>query len=380
MPLSIDLVKSRRDLAQFIALPRHLYARQPGFVAPLDHDRRQLIDPRHSAFLTHGEAAYWIARVDGEAVGRVSAQVDHLAVGPMHDGVGCFGCLDAVDDPAIVAALLAQAESWLAARGKRVVRGPFLLSINGESGLLLSGQQEPPMVMMAWHPPYLAAHVVAAGYALAKVLNSYGFDSRGGDLADRLNRLRIDRRRQTFTIRDMPMERLAEDAEAGRRLFNESWSDNWGFVPVSESEMASMIKSFRMLLRREWGVFVEKNGIIVGFALFLPNVFEISADLGGAPSPLGWIRLAWRALRGRFRGGRGVLFGVAKDMVGTVAGAGVALVLIDELRRRAEKTGVQDLECGWILDDNHAMTSVVQWLGAKRTRRFGVFERTIESA
>ena len=138
-----------------------------------------------------------------------------------------------------------------------------------------------------------------------------------------------------------------------------------------------MIKSFRMLLRREWGVFVEKNGIIVGFALFLPNVFEISADLGGAPSPLGWIRLAWRALRGRFRGGRGVLFGVAKDMVGTVAGAGVALVLIDELRRRAEKTGVQDLECGWILDDNHAMTSVVQWLGAKRTRRFGVFERTI---
>jgi hypothetical protein len=376
----IETVASRRALAEFIALPRRLYASEPNYVAPLDHDRRQLLDPRRSAFMTHGEAAYWIARRGGRAVGRISAQIDHLATGPMHEGVGFFGCLDAEDDADTVATLLRAAESWLVERGKRVARGPFLLSINGESGLLLEGQAEPAMVMMPWHPSYLAGHLEKAGARLVKTLNSYSFDSRGAQLAERLERLGTERRRQAFTIRDMPTGRFAEDAEAGRLLFNEAWSANWGFVPVSREEMSSMIKAFRPLLRREWGVLVEQRGKLVGFALFLPNLFEISGDLGGAPSPIGWLKLGWRAMRGRFHGGRGVLFGVAKPMVGTVAGAGVALVLVDELRRRAEKTGVQDLECGWILDDNHAMTSVVRWLGAERTRRFGVFERTIDPA
>ena len=316
-------------------------------------------------------------RTPGRAV---SAQIDHLATAPMHEGIGFFGCLDAEDDAETVAALLRTAEAWLLARGKRIARGPFLLSINGESGLLLEGQGEPAMVMMPWHPAYLAAHLSRAGLRLVKALNSYSFDSRGAELSARLERLGIERRRLAFTIRDMPLDRLAEDAEAGRRLFNEAWAANWGFVPVSQAEMASMVKAFRPLLRREWGVFVESRGELVGFALFLPNVFEITGDLGGAPSALGWLKLGWRVMRAKFHGGRGVLFGVAKPMVGTVAGAGVALVLVDELRRRAEKTGVQDLECGWILDDNHAMTSVVQWLGAKRTRRFGVFERTIDPA
>ena len=184
-----------------------------------------------------------------------------------------------------------------------------------------------------------------------------------------------------FVIRAMDMGDLKADAEIGRRLFNASWAANWGFVPVSEVEMAAMIEAFRPLLRSDYGVFVERNGEAVGFALFLPNLFEVVGDLGGAPSVAGWIRLGWRTAphpwRHRFRGGRGVLFGVAEPLVGTVSGASVAMVLVDELARRAAKTNVQDLECGWILDDNYAMTSVVQWLGARLTRRFGVYEAPI---
>jgi hypothetical protein len=380
-PITLHPVETVRDLAAFIALPRRLYRHQPHYVAPLDHERRELLDPRKSSFHTHGESAYWIARRGGEAVGRISAQVDHLATGAMHEAVGFFGCLDALDDGAVVAALLGQAETWLASRGKTRLRGPFLLSINGESGLLIEGQEQPPMVLMPWHPAYLAGHLEAFGYRLAKTLNSYHFASAGSDLAERLARLGVDKRRRGYSIRAMDMRRLEADAEAGRRLFNAAWAGNWGFVPVSEVEMRAMIRAFRPLLRGDFGVFVEKDGEAVGFALFLPNLFEVVGDLGGAPSPLGWLKLLSRTapwpLRHRFRGGRGVLFGVAAPLVGTVAGAGVALVLVDELARRAVKTNVQDLECGWILDDNYAMTSVVQWLGAKLTRRFGVYESTI---
>jgi hypothetical protein len=379
MPVTIRPVVSKRELALFLALPRRIYADFPDYVAPLDHDRAQLIDPKRSAFWTHGEAAYWIAYdAADKPVGRISAQVDHLAIGPRHAGVGFFGCFDAIDDAEVVAALVDAARNHLAAKGKSLMRGPFTLSINAESGLLIEGFTAPPMVLMPWHPPYLRAHLEAAGCALVKTLNSYAFDRRGSDLAERLEKLGMARRRKGFAIRAMRMDHLAEDAELGRVLFNGSWAANWGFVPVSPAEMAAMIKAFKPLLKSDYGVFVEKNEEVVGFALFLPNVFEITGDLGGAPSPLGWLKLAWRGLTQRFVGGRAVLFGVAPRLVGSVSGASVSLILVDELMRRAAITGVQDLECGWILDDNYAMTSVVEWLGAQSTRRFGVFETSIQ--
>ncbi|GLS23023.1 DNA-binding protein [Labrys miyagiensis] len=379
MPSTIRPVSSKRDLAVFIALPRRIYADFPDFVAPLDHDRAQLIDPKKSAFWTHGEAAYWLAYdAENRPVGRISAQIDHLATGPQHEGAGFFGCLDAIDDAEVVAALVETARAFLAGKGKSLMRGPFTLSINAESGLLIEGFTAPPMVLMPWHPPYLRAHLEAAGCRLVKVLHSYAFDRRGSDLAERLEKLGMERRRRGFSVRSMRMDHLAEDAEFGRALFNGSWAANWGFVPVSPAEMAAMIKAFKPLLKSDYGVFVEKGDELVGFALFLPNVFEITGDLGGAPSPFGWLKLAWRGLTRRFTGGRAVLFGVAPRLVGSVSGASVSLILVDELMRRADITGVQDLECGWILDDNYAMTSVVEWLGAQSTRRFGVFEASIQ--
>ncbi|MDT3381504.1 hypothetical protein RNI52_29535 [Labrys neptuniae] len=380
MQVTVRPVSSKRELKQFLALPRRIYACYSDYVAPLDHDRAQLIDPARSAFWTHGEAAYWLA-YDGEgrAVGRISAQIDHLATGAQHEGIGFFGCLDAVDDEGVVVELVRIAAAYLAGKGSKVMRGPFTLSINAESGLLIDGFTAPPMVLMPWHPPYLRAHLEAAGLKLAKTLHSYGFDRRRSDLADRLEKLGMERRRKGFDIRAMRMDRLAEDAELGRCLFNGSWAANWGFVPVSQAEMSAMIKAFKPLLKAEYGVFVERQGELVGFALFLPNVFEITGDLGGSPSPWGWLKLAWRGLTQRFAGGRAVLFGVAPRLVGSVSGASVALILVDELMRRAAITGVQDLECGWILDDNYAMTSVVEWLGARSTRRFGVFEASIQS-
>lgn len=374
-PLTLTRVGTRAELAEFIALPRRLHAGRPGYAPPLDLDRRTLLDPRRSAFLTHGEAAYWTARRDGRPVGRVSAQVDHLATGPGHEGVASFGCFDTLNDEEAAGALLAAAEGWARERGRHTLRGPFTLSINAETGLLIEGFEARPMLMMPWHPPHARALLEGAGYALVKRIDSYGLDLADPTLRARLDRLGLDRRRQGLTVRTLRRSHLAEDAEAGRRLFNAAWAGNWGFVPVPGPEMASLMRSFKPLIRPEHGVFVEREGRAVGFALFLPNLFDIAGDLGGAPSPLGWLRFGWRAVTNRFTSGRTLLFGVAPELDGSVQGASVALLLAEALVRRAASSRITFVECGWILEDNHAMTAVVRWLGAVRTRRFGLFEK-----
>lgn len=370
MTLTVEPVRTPSELAEFIALPARLYAGMPGYVAPLDRERREILDPRRSPFFSHGVASYWIARRDGRVVGRISAQIDHLA----DPGSGYFGCLDCADDEAAVSALLRAAEAWLKERNRSLVQGPFMLSINGESGILVDGHGEQPMVMMPWHPPYLDRHIKNAGYATCKELYSLVLDPLLP--SERLRRLGVDRSRPEFVVRGLRMNDLNADAAIGQRLFNDAWQDNWGFVPVAEMEVRAAIREFRMFLVPESGVFIEHRGKPVAFGLALPNLFDITADLGHAPSPLGWLKFAWRAWRQPYRSWRVALFGVSSELRNTVLGGRIAMTISDVLIRNAFARGARVLEAGWLLEDNQAVQSLTT-MGFKRARTYRLYQRAL---
>src|SRR5690625_2835889 len=159
--LTLEAVESRRQREEFLRVPWRVFADDPHWVPPLLLERRRHLDPRHNPWFQHGEARCWIARRGGEAVGRISAQVDRLRLQHHNDQAGNFGFLDAVDDPAVFAALFAAAEGWLREQGMQRVIGPFSLSINDESGLLVEGFERPPCMMMGHARPWYGRHVEA---------------------------------------------------------------------------------------------------------------------------------------------------------------------------------------------------------------------------
>ena len=372
MSLTIEPVRTRKALGEFIRLPRHLYQGMPGYVAPLDVERRELIDPKKSPFFTHGEAAFWIARRDGRAVGRISAQIDSLG----EEGIGLFGCFDAIDDREVVARLLAAAEEWLCTRGRRIARGPLTLSINGEPGLMLDGQTEPPVTLFAWHPPYLEGHLSAAGYGLAQRLLCFLLDFRTWD-HEQLRKVGTLRPRADITIRNMRLAHLDEDAEIGRQIFNDGWKDNWGFTPAAEADIRALTTKFRRFLFEDSGFFVDVRGEPAAFVLSIPNVFDISADLGPRPGPLGWMKLLYRMWKQRYRGFRVVLIGVASKYRDTLLGARVTAAAFEELRRRMRARGAQEIIAGWIVESNHATIRLVETFGFQPSRTYGVYERNL---
>ena len=143
----IDAEPSRVwGLVTDIGLPARLQAGDPHFVTPLALERREALSPRKNPYFQNAEARFWLARREGRDVGRISAQVDARAPDPE---VGHFGLIAGEDDPEVFAALFQAAEAWLRSRGKRRVLGPFNLSINEETGLLVDGFDTPPMMLTA---------------------------------------------------------------------------------------------------------------------------------------------------------------------------------------------------------------------------------------
>lgn len=351
-------------------IPRELYSGLPGYQPPLDFERMQLLDPRGAPFFTHGEAAFFMALdATGRPLGRISAQIDRLAPAE-RAGTGHFGCLDAVDDPAVVAALIAAARRWHAARGRHRLEGPFTYSINEEVGTQIEGQDKGDMVLMPWHPPYLGGHVEAAGLVPVKDFLAY---TVAAEVSAQWTGVRVARLSQQsrVTVRHMNLKDLDGEAAIMTELFNASWKDNWGFIPIAAAELATLLKIVWPILKPSYGIFLEVEERPAAFAFAMPNAYELVRGFNGRLLPFNWARLIWRIFTHEFRSGRVMLLGVRAELRDTLLGASLPIVAIANLIASNPVRG--DIEMSWILDDNVRMRRIIESAGGTISKRYRVY-------
>ena len=374
--LQIEPVTTRGELDRFISVADRVNARDPNYVTPLRMERQDALSPAKNPFFAHADVQLWIAVREGRDVGRISAQIDHLA--PVNPGGpdGHFGLISAEDDPDIFAALLGTAEDWLKARGCRRVLGPFNLSINEEVGLLIDGFDTPPMVMMGHDPAYAAARMEAQGYFKAKDVHAYA-SSFEEDLPAAVVR-RVRRGPPSgLVLRPLDMKRYDAEVDALTGILNDAWAGNWGFTPVTEAETRQLATALKPVIDPRLTWFAEIDGEVAGFVVALPNVNEAIGDLNGRLLPFGWARLLWRLKVSRVKSVRIPLMGVKRRYAGTLKGAMAPFHLMDTIRTQARALGYQRCEMSWILEDNAPMRGIVDALGAQIYKTYRIYQKAL---
>jgi hypothetical protein len=364
------------EMDRFVRLPLRLNKGDPAWSPPLVMERKEALDPKINPFFQHAEAAFWLAVKDGRDVGRISAQLDHLAPADPDAPYGYFGMIAAEDDPEVFAALFAAAESWLKARGKVRAVGPFNLSINEEVGLLVDGFETPPMVMMGHDPRYAAARIEQQGYAKEKDVFAYICDTTTDVPA--AARRRLDRGPpQGVTLRRLDLKRYDEEVRTLTAIFNDAWAGNWGFAPLTEAETDHLGKSLKLLLNPKLFWFAEVEGEPVGFGVVLPNLSEAVRDLNGELFPFGIVKLLWRLKVAGVKSGRLPLMGIKRSAFQDVRGAMLPFLIIDNLRREALKLGITKVEMSWILEDNLPMRRIIEAVGGERYKTYRLYGKAL---
>jgi hypothetical protein len=369
-------VTEKAQLMRFIRLPDRLLARDPQYIPPLHSERQAALTPKGNPFFGHAEAAFWLARRGGEDVGRISAQIDRLAKSDPAAPVGNFGMLSAIDDPAVFAALLATAEAWLGSRGIRRVQGPFNLSINEETGLLVDGFDTPPMLMMPHDPPYADGRIAALGYAKVRDLYAYLCDTTAA-LPKSSAAMVARGLPPNVTLRPMRMAQLKQDIASLVSIYNDAWSTHWGFVPITETEVDHMAKAMKPLLHERLIWFADVDGEPAAFGLCLPDLNAAIHDLSGSLLPFGWAKLLWRLKVSGVRTARVPLMGVRKRHGDGMMGRLLALHVVDALRREALARGITAVEMSWILEDNLPMRHLAEAIGGRPYKTYRVYEKTL---
>jgi hypothetical protein len=377
LPVSIRPVATKQDRKAFVDLAWDVYRDDAAWVPPLKDEVHGLITPGKNPWFEHARAQLWLAERGGRVVGRISAQVDELVLEHMGAGIGQWGMFEALDAEA-AAALIATAEDWL--RGQCMTRalGPISLSIWDEPGLEIEGFDEAPTAMMGHHRPEYRGWIEAAGYSKAKDLVTYALNIEHWEdpKIDRL--IAMGERNQRIRIRPVDKSRFDREARLILNLLNDAWSDNWGYVPLTEAEIAYAGKKLKPIIFNELVRVAEVDGEPVAFMLTIPDINELTRDLNGELFPFNWIKLLWRLRKPRTRRLRVPLMGVAKKLHHTRLASQLAFMMIEFTRRDAvTKFGATHGEFGWILEDNKGMLSIAQLPSAEINHRYRIFEKAL---
>ena len=372
--VSVTPVQSRADRRAFRLLPHRLYASDPHWVAPLNKDIRALLNPRRThPFHASGDVAEFLARRDGEVVGRIAAihNRDHLK--HHNDGAGFFGFFECIEDQHLANTLLDAAMTWLKGRGLVEMRGPLNPSLNYESGCLVWGEPGIPYIMMPHNLPYYSTLFEGFGLTKTQDLLAYYMHKdvmdikRWGAMANKL------KDRAQATVRTIDMSKFRQEVETIVDIFNDAWSENWGFVPMNPLEIQAMAKELKPLVRPELCSFVVREGREVGFYLCLPNYNLIIKDFKGRLTPWGIYRLL--ASKRKLRHGRVLLMGVRKAS----RGLGIDAVLNGEIVRACTTHGIDDTESSWLLETNKPMINMLERVGSRHFRTYRVYSKSIET-
>ena len=380
----IDPVEGKQGRALFVDTGRRFASREPHAVPQLRGEQLELVDPAKNPFFGHAAHQLFVARRGDAVVGRISAHIDRLALelprqqgfGP---GAGMFGYFDAADE-AVAHALLRAAEDWLRGQGMDRAIGPISMSIWEEPGLLVSGQDHAPMIMMGHHPEIYQHWIESAGYARAKPLLTYDLDVTVGfpPLIRRI--VQSGQRNERISLRPVDLSRWDEEVETILAILNDAWSNNWGFIPFTNAEIAYAGKKLKPIIHPQINLIAEVDGKPVAFMLTLPDINDVLRKVNGRLWPLGWLRLLRWMRKPSGAGMRVPLMGVRRELHNSRLASQLAFMMISQIREVAiAEYQTKRAEIGWILDDNQGMKAIADAIGSTVNREYAIYERSLAS-
>ncbi len=371
----IEVIRVADDsmMRDFIMLPwtTRIYEDDPCWVPPLVSDQKKLFNRKKGYFFEIGDAEFFLAYKNGNPVGRITAQVNHLYEGKYDDDTGFFGFFEAINDHEVACSLFNAASDWLKKKGKRVMNGPQSFSIYDSVGFEVDGINRMPTTGLFHFAPYYKDLAEACGFM--KCIDWYCFLVRKiDDYKPYLNDVRPgimkDMTVEFKTLDKRDMKRRVKEIQ---HIFNIAWDGNWGHLPLTDRQMDMIFQELKLIAIPELTIFAEKDDRTIGFIISIPDVNPAMRILNGRLYP-------WRLLRflrevKKSKRIRTIIMGVLPEYRGQKIDDVLYLRTIED----GIRLGYTESDCSLIVETNKKMIGALKPLFAEQYKTYRIYERPI---
>jgi hypothetical protein len=372
----------KKRLRAFVDFHWKHYETDPQFVPLLDYEylgfsligMTGFFEPKN-LFFKHTDMRFFLAYRNGEPVGRCNAFVNHNHNRHWKDKVGFFGQFETIEEQTVTDALIAAASEWLKRQGMRYIRGPQNLPVNEATpGVLTHGFDTRPVIYYHYNKPYYADMIEKAGFEKIKRVKSWEFKvgTEWGEKAYRVADKVI--KRYGVTIETWDQRSTEERTREMFEIYNDAWTNNWGFVPFTREEFETNIKDMQLILKPGLFLFLYVKGEPAAFFGAVPNIFEVM-------KPLSWCRRCefLRAakmllLKNRVKGYRFGYMGVKRKF----QRLGLDSIMLVKQKKYTEDEKYEYADIGWVLEDNVLVTRVLDWAGADLSKIYTLYQMPVD--
>lgn len=374
MTLTVRPVRSRRDRRQFLRLADAVFGADPMWTPALEQDLERALSESNPLWQNgRGERELLIAYEGDKPVGRILAHEHRASNERHHERAGFFGLLACPDDEAIAKALIDAAAEHHRARGLNVLRGPYELNISQCIGAVVDGFDEPASFSQSWSPPHVAKLLERLDFKVVYRAATFRLDDvmtvDAAALIGPKQRAWLDD--PAVRVRPFNLDRFEEDLRAATKLLNESFASNFGFVPLSDEEIAFMAGPMKRVVRPELTVFLERAGEPAGVGMLLPDFNVLFRRMGGSLWPLGWAQF----LLGTRRLDSAVVQFIATTPA--LQNQGLMRVIVSKLLEALQRNGFRTLDATWIGESNAGSRAQVRAVGMREKHQLALYERPL---
>jgi hypothetical protein len=378
--ITVRAVRSSKEQKQFLELPYQLYKGHPHWVPQLRLAQKDILNTDKHPFYKTSDAEKFLAFRGNKVVGRVMAIFNRAHNDFQKEQAGFFGFFEVETDFEAAKKLLDAAAAWLKAKGAECLRGPVNPSTNYECGLLVEGFDKDPTVMMSYNFDYYKELFERYGLRKVNDLHAYEIGVSSFNMSEKLKRV-ADRLKSRYHIqlRNINLKDFKNEVQIVREIYNDAWSNNWGFVPVSEDEFNHLANDLKQIVDPSV-VFVAEHTAEgsaasrpIGFFLAVPDMNRALKKTNGNLLPTGLLKLLWHSRKIDYI--RIITMGVVKEF----QPLGIAAVFYDEIYRRAVTGKFKNGEMSWILENNTMMQRSAELIGGSVSKVYRIYEKSLFS-
>ena len=367
-------VETSAQLKKFIDFPHDLYANDPNYVPMIFMEQEALLNRKKSPFFKHSTAEYFLAYQNDKIVGRIAAIRNNNHINYTGKQEGFFGFFDVINDFEVAKLMLDTAANWLNTEGLHKMMGPANFSTNETVGLLVENFDEPAFIMNTYNANYYVDLLEKYGFVkqidlLCWQINTTDVPQKMIDFADSLEKRLATR---GITIRKLNMKNYDKEILNFLPIYNASWSENTGFVPMTDAEIKQIASDLKMVVDPDFVYFAEKDGKTIGVALTLPNVNEIQINVKrGRLFPFGALKILMGLKK--IKSVRIFALGTLKEY----RRLGIDACFYVRNMTTAREKGIIRGEASWILENNELMNRAIESMNGKVYRKYRIYEKMI---
>lgn len=357
---------SQGDVDAFFDVPFTAYAPSDGYVSPMRGDVRRMLDPAKNPLLAGGNPfAFWTAHRGTRPVGRIVCVRHGESNARWGTNRMQFGFFDVADDAEAAAALLGAAEGFARTHGCDEIAGNFNLTAMQQAGVQTGGFGARAFTDMVVNPPHVPRLLEANGYERFFPMTTFALDVAAATVADLRDVL------DGYAFVPIDKSQFPARMEDARRVLNDGFADNPMFVPLTPEEFAFQAGEMSAILDPRLSSVLVRDGRPVGVIVCIPDLngfLRATRSRIGLLTPFHFLRYRLNRRRAvvifysvaQDQHGRGLMGGMLKRLVGTLA-----------------DTGYRELGITWIADENAASLRQMQRIGARPLQRLHLFRKAL---